>query len=185
MVAFLFVKFASEKINHYFRKMIINFTGQPESGKTTLSHLLKKELDWYYPDHKVIILDGDVIRKVTDNYDYTEAGRKKNIRSAYDIALSIIKASQIDPSFNAIVILAIISPYRAIREELKTQANVLEYYLTSSRRSRAQFNVKDYEPPLKNYFHLDTDQYDGHCIRIIAKHVKDLFAAIETKVIDV
>lgn len=161
--------------------MIINFTGQPESGKTTLSKLLQKELKFYYPEHKVIILDGDVIRKVTNNYDYTEEGRRRNITSAYAIATGLIQASLIDENFKTIVILAIISPYRELRETLKERMPVLEYYLTSTRNSRAQNNVEGYEEPLINFTHVNTDTWEGTCVRNMVSDIKAYLQFQNTK----
>lgn len=152
--------------------MIINFTGQPESDKTTLSQLLRRELEWYYPGSKVVVLDGDIIRKVTKNYDYSSVGRTANIANAYSIAKALVQAAAIDENFKVFVILAIISPYRVLREKLKQQEKVLEFYLHSTRNSRAQNNVPDYEPPLENFYDIDTDKYDTQCIREIMRQVR-------------
>lgn len=100
--------------------MIINFTGQPETGKSTLSKELVPKLKTQYPGYSIIILDGDVIREVTNNKDYTESGRRTNIMNAYGIAGAILTAAKIDKSFKPIVIIALISPYLDLREKLKS-----------------------------------------------------------------
>ena len=144
--------------------MIINFTGQPESSKTTLSKLLRTRLRLGYPSYQVVILDGDVIRKATNNTDYSEAGRRKNISAAYDIARSLKAASQIDTTFKVIIIIALISPYKDLREELKSRGDVLEFYLTSYRNSRAQYNVANYERPTAPFIFINTDHSPEFCM---------------------
>ena len=59
--------------------MVIWFTGQPGSGKTTLAEELITRLN--HP--KIIHIDGDDIRKTlarTDAEDYSRDGRFKNIQ---------------------------------------------------------------------------------------------------------
>ena len=60
--------------------MIYWFTGQPGAGKTTLALELIKHLD--NPIH----IDGDNLRDILKNYDYTDVGRKKNIENVITIA---------------------------------------------------------------------------------------------------
>ena len=62
--------------------MIYYLIGQPHAGKTTLSKLLKQHL---YPQN-IIQIDGDEIRDIFQNKDYSEQGRRKNIQRAQDIA---------------------------------------------------------------------------------------------------
>lgn len=47
--------------------MIINIFGQPGSGKTTLAEKLSSDLKIRYPDHQIINIDGDFVRKATNN----------------------------------------------------------------------------------------------------------------------
>jgi len=136
--------------------MIINFTGQPETGKTTLANYLVPLLKRKYPEYQVLILDGDVIRKVTKNFDYTEAGRRRNICEAYAMAACILMAGKIDPSFKVIVIIALISPYLDLRQKLKSEWPTVEVHLVSQRNSREKYNVAGYEKPEVPYLHLDT-----------------------------
>ena len=68
--------------------MIYWFTGQPGSGKTTLA---KKLQMWLQTDKKnwrksVFHIDGDQLRELFPNTDYTKEGRERNIRKAMDIA---------------------------------------------------------------------------------------------------
>ena len=57
--------------------MIIWLTGQPGSGKTTLCNEIISSLTY----DKIINIDGDDIRDVLDNKDYSEKGRRKNIQT--------------------------------------------------------------------------------------------------------
>ena len=70
--------------------MIYLFTGQPGSGKTTLA---KKLQFWLQTDKKnwrksVFHIDGDQLRELFPNKDYSKEGRYKNIGKAFDIAKS-------------------------------------------------------------------------------------------------
>ncbi len=61
---------------------VIWLTGQPGAGKTTLA----KEMVRRFNNDKVINIDGDDLRDVLDNKDYSERGRRKNIQFAIDMA---------------------------------------------------------------------------------------------------
>ena len=58
--------------------MIIWFTGQPGSGKTTLANELILNLKRDFPDKKLINIDGDDLRSISKNKDYSKEGRIKN-----------------------------------------------------------------------------------------------------------
>ena len=66
--------------------MIYWFTGQPSSGKTTLGtklhRFLKTEKRNWRRD--VFHLDGDDLRLLTINKDYSEEGRRNNIRNEFN-----------------------------------------------------------------------------------------------------
>jgi len=128
--------------------MIYWFTGQPGAGKTTLSLALQKELR--RRGHVVVHLDGDLLREVTDNQDYSTAGRMKNIRAAQTLAARIHEDG-------AWVVAAFVSPFRALREEFKQRDEVLEIYVhTTEKRGREKHFAEDYEPPLENFLDMDT-----------------------------
>ena len=128
--------------------MIIWIMGQPNSGKSTLSLHVEALLG----SNCVAVIDGDDIRKGTNNLDYTEEGRKKNIYLIQDFA------TQFDlPNPFKAVIVAAVSPYRDMREEFKKKNFVKEVYLFSNRKNSNQ--VENFEPPLKNALFLDTSRY--------------------------
>jgi adenylylsulfate kinase len=126
--------------------MIYWFTGQPGSGKTTLALELIKHL----PAETTVHIDGDDLRDIFKNKDYSEAGRRRNIERAQDIAkfLSIKGYS---------VVVSLVSPYKDQRENFKSENQVTEIYVyTTEIRGREHFAVNDYDPPTENYLDLDT-----------------------------
>src|SRR5438552_2115862 len=123
--------------------MIYWFTGQPGSGKTTLALALKQTLE--ARGYSVVHVDGDSLRSVTDNRDYSQVGRKKNIRVAQKLA-SVLQAQGFT------VIVSLVSPYRRMREEFKKTETVMEVYVhTNEVRGREAYFVQDYEPPCKDF----------------------------------
>ena len=128
--------------------MILWFTGQPGSGKTTLCEKIKEKID-----SKVIHFDGDDIRDVLNNKDYSEKGRRKNIQFVIDMAKVMEKKG-------FIVLVSLVSPYRDLRI-----GEVI--YLSSSRDLRKEYWVKDYEIPQQNFTKINTDKPIGECINEI------------------
>jgi len=125
------------------------FTGQPSHGKTVLAKLLKEELQKH---GQVFHIDGDDLRALTLNKDFSEQGRIDNVKGAQKIAHYLYNQ-------NYIVVVSVIAPYRWQREELKTMlgADLVELYVhTTSPRERDHFSVKDYEAPLENFIDVDT-----------------------------
>ena len=132
--------------------MIYLFTGQPGSGKTTLG---KKLQMWLQTDKanwrkSVFHIDGDQLRELFPNTDYSKEGRYKNIQKAFDIA------KYLDNVGNDVVI-SLVSPYRELREKFKSECKVQEVYChTKKIRGREDKFALDYEPPIEFYVNLDT-----------------------------
>jgi len=131
--------------------MIYWFTGQPGAGKTVLSKALKEYLETNHYK-KVIHVDGDDIREIFDNKDYSKEGRYKNITLAQQIA-KFLHLKGFD------VVVSLVSPYRELRENLKKELGneIKELYIhTTEIRGREQYHSPDYEPPIINYIDIDT-----------------------------
>lgn len=67
--------------------MIIWLTCQPGHGKTVLAEMLKDYIEHNHQHRKIHHIDGDDLREVLVNKDYSRQGRENNIRTAQSIAL--------------------------------------------------------------------------------------------------
>lgn len=127
--------------------MIYWFTGQPAAGKTTLA---KHLLSYLSNTEKVIHIDGDDLRDIFKNKDYSETGRRRNIERAQDIARFMNEKGYS-------VVVSLVSPYKDQRDNFKNGNNVIEIYVhTTEIRGRENFHVSDYEPPTENFIDIDT-----------------------------
>jgi adenylylsulfate kinase len=138
------------------------FTGQPGAGKTTLAKQLK---DYLHPSNTILV-DGDDIRDIFQNKDYSENGRRQNIQRAQDIAQFLnAKGSN--------VIVSLVSPYKDQRDNFKQNSNVVEIYVhTDEIRGREQFHVQNYEPPTENFIEINTTNTTvDECVEKIIKYV--------------
>lgn len=134
------------------KNKIIWLTGQPGSGKTTLARSLEKKIKSKDSSTKIMVIDGDDLRDITINKDYTKKGREKNITTAQKIAHFLFNK-------NFIVIVSLVAPYKELREIFKSIAPVLEVYLhTTEIRGREKFFAEDYEPPVKNFINMETTE---------------------------
>ena len=127
--------------------MIYWLTGQPGAGKTTLA----KWLEAHFAG-KAVIVDGDDIRAIFDNKDYSEAGRRKNIELAQNIAKFLYHKGNI-------AIVSLVSPYKDQRDSFKEAIgdDIREVYVhTSNIRGREQFHVSNYQAPTEYFVDIDT-----------------------------
>jgi len=126
--------------------MIIWMTGQPGAGKTTIcKKILLRNGDMFH-------IDGDDLRDLFDNKDYTEVGRRKNIQLAQQIAQYLHNKGED-------VLVSLVSPFKDQRDSFKEKMgdNLYEVYIhTTEIRGRENFFVKDYESPTERYLSIDT-----------------------------
>jgi len=105
------------------RGFTIWFTGMSGAGKSTASHLLEQELR--ATGAKVEVLDGDVVRQhLCKDLGFSKEDRDENIRRIGFVCELLSRNG-------VIAIAAAISPYRAVREEVRARiANFVEVYAT-------------------------------------------------------
>ena len=112
--------------------MIVVLFGQPHSGKTTLAKML--------PNYKNI--DGDELRELFVNKDYSREGRIKNLNRASDIAHYLHKNGEN-------VVLSLVYPYKECRDylrQLEPEAKFV-YLVYEVDRGREKVHVNDFEHP--------------------------------------
>ena len=101
----------------------------------------------------VFHLDGDNLRELTINKDYTDKGREKNIKNAQLIA-EFLHNNGCD------VVVSLVAPFRKLREDFKERigkGDVCEFYVhTTEKRDKNKYHTKDYEPPEIEFIDVDT-----------------------------
>lgn len=149
--------------------MIIAFIGQPHSGKSTLARALQTEFFGMYK-RSYPVVDGDEIRRIFGNKDFSKEGRLKNLHRISDIARFLEDKYQV-------VMVSAVYPIKEARAYLESICDeVLWVYLNyDGERGRENFHVKDYELPedeVKNLLKLNTSELNiTQCLTEILKYV--------------
>ena len=139
--------------------MIIVLFGQPGAGKTTLAK--------QFPSCKNI--DGDELRELFDNKDYSKEGRIRNLNRASDIAHYLHRHGND-------VVLSLVYPYKEARDYLRSLESEVRfvYLYYRGNRGKEQFYVRDFELDLleENVWTLDTSILsEEECIKQIYEYV--------------
>ena len=115
-------------------KIVSNAGGlNPKSMADEIEKILRDQS----VDMKVAYIDGDDLRDLFQNKDYSRKGREANIRLGMNIAAYLNHKK-------CIPIISLVSPYRFLREEFKSKYNVIEVYLhTTEIRGRENFFVEE------------------------------------------
>jgi adenylylsulfate kinase-like enzyme len=147
--------------------MIYWFTGQPGAGKTTLALALQQVFKKC--GKTTVHFDGEFVRELLHNADYSPTGRAHNMTTAQTLARKLA-------SEGVTVLVSMVSPYRAIRERLKEAFRVVEIYVhASTPRGRESYFVKDFEVPLKSFLDLDTTNTSvDTCVARILAYVDEM-----------
>jgi len=128
------------------RKQIFWLTGLPCSGKTTIAKELARHTN-------AEILDGDDIRNITSNQDFSLEGRKKHMLAVAELAYRLSKYTN--------VIVALVSPIKTVREEIKRKYhNLTEIYIMCDleeckRRDVKGMYKKALDGEIKNFTGID------------------------------
>jgi adenylylsulfate kinase-like enzyme len=104
---------------------------------------------------KPMIVDGDDIREIFNNKDYSEVGRRKNVELAQHLAHFIHNKG-------GVALVSLVSPYKDQRDSFKEligDDDIKEIYVhTTEERGREQFFVENYQPPTENFIDCDTTE---------------------------
>ncbi|MCX6722004.1 MAG: adenylyl-sulfate kinase [Candidatus Staskawiczbacteria bacterium] len=121
-------------------------TGLPCAGKTTIAKELAKNIH-------AEILDGDDIRKIIKNTDFSFEGRRTHMNSVAEFASILSKYNH--------VVVALVSPLKEVREEIKERySNLTEIYVYADIDTCKKRDVKGMyklamEGKIKNFTGVD------------------------------
>lgn len=144
--------------------MIYWFTGQPAHGKTVLAKALYDALG-----DQPFMIDGDGMRELFSNKDYSIKGRVENIATAQRISHYLHNQGKD-------VIVSLVSPYLDQREEFKDimewqlQEIFVYYDIDKGLRGRENYHVSQFGVPELDYIDVNTTiQTPEESLKIIAK----------------
>ncbi|SPF51396.1 putative bifunctional SAT/APS kinase (Includes: Sulfate adenylyltransferase; Adenylyl-sulfate kinase) (fragment) [Syntrophobacter sp. SbD1] len=116
----------SELLNRYSQGVCIWFTGLSASGKSTTAAALARIV--LEQGRRVTMLDGDVVRThLSKGLGFSKEDRDLNIRRIGFVASEIVR-------HGGFVVCAAISPYRAIRDEVRAmmeEGRFIEVYVAT------------------------------------------------------
>ena len=118
--------------------MIYWFYGQPGAGKTTLGNALEERLNFHHSHQKTIRIDGDEMREIFQNKDYSEQGRRNNLRKVNDLIRFLYHKG-------FTVIVSVVGPYQDVRDEIHDLNPMMIYTYTNEIRGREHYHTDDLE----------------------------------------
>jgi hypothetical protein len=134
--------------------MIVVFFGQPHSGKTTLANEFQRQL-FILDRASYPVVDGDEIRLIFKNKDYSREGRIRNLNRISDISTFLSHQYQV-------VMVSAVYPIKEAREYFESiHDDIIWVYLTyNDARGREHFHVEDFNEPeeLKNLIKINTTE---------------------------
>jgi len=153
--------------------------GQPTSGKTTLCKALftwiKTKSNFPVRTHYI---DGDKLRLIFQNKNYSREGRMQNLTLASNIA-------KYEKSLNDVVLMAFVYPYKEARDFLRSLGERVVFvhleYDKSVNRGRESFWVEDFESPKgeDNVYTINTSERSENeafleVVEIYKQHIKNI-----------
>ena len=124
--------------------MIYWLYGQPGSGKTTLAKELVYHLDndlignQIRGPYKTVHIDGDGLREIFNNKDYSKEGREKNLRD-------VNKLIRFLDNQGFSVVVSVVAPYMDIRDEILDLNPTMIYLHTSEIRGKEDYFADEFE----------------------------------------
>lgn len=126
-------------------KYVILVFGLPNSGKTTLSKILKDVLGWTY---MIEHLNADAIREKFNDWDFSLEGRKRQAYRIRDLAAD---------SYADIVICDFVCPLKEYRALFKDACRV---FIHTSDKGRFEDTNKLFEVPSADEYDFDLSSFD-------------------------
>ena len=125
--------------------MKILVMGLPDSGKTTLAQIIAKRLN-------AVWLNADKVRKESDDWDFSEEGRKRQAMRMWTFAEEAVDA-------NRIVVADFVCPTERTRQDFNADYTV---WMNTIKESRYEDTNKMFEEPKNPDFivtHFEADMW--------------------------
>ena len=119
--------------------------GLPDSGKTTLAQIIAKRLN-------AVWLNADKVRKESDDWDFSEEGRKRQAMRMWTFAEEAVDA-------NRIVVADFVCPTERTRQDFNADYTV---WMNTIKESRYEDTNKMFEEPKNPDFivtHFEADMW--------------------------
>jgi adenylylsulfate kinase len=172
-----------EKV-HGHKGAVIWFTGLSASGKSTIAHLVEKEL--YKKDYSTYVLDGDNVRHgLCSDLSFRPEDRAENIRRIGEMVKLFVDAG-------IIVLTAFISPYRKDRRMVRSlfeYGQFLEIYVDCpvdecAKRDKKGIYEKAKAGIIKNFTGVSAPYEPPYTPELVIQSLEEDARASATRVIE-